>query len=184
MTFSNPHIRGLRFSGSDIHGRYQWEKSATSWKEISNFSGPLASNKPKLYVFSDGTWPYYVGMTRQSLSARLRLGFRAMAKKHSSGYAGYAFKEEGRERASVLHVWIEEDPAPDPEKPGAYCPKNVETIEAELVYLIRNAGDWPKYQTEIHFSRASDHQLQLAQQILDHFPADGSCAIPLLPEPN
>jgi hypothetical protein len=33
------------------------------------------------------------------------------------------------------------------------------TIEAEVVYLIRQAGQWPLFQTEIHFHESSEERI-------------------------
>jgi len=42
----------------------------------------------------------------------------------------------------------------------------MEAIEAELVYFIREkTGNWPKYQMEIHFHRASEEEKQIAMSI-------------------
>jgi len=45
---------------------------------------------------------------------------------------------------------------------------SVESIEAELVYLVRyRHGAWPKYQMEIHFHQSSAHDKEMAAAIFN-----------------
>jgi hypothetical protein len=53
----------------------------------SKFSGIATSRKPKLYVVSVDEKPIYVGLTKQPIRKRLRLGWNA---KGETGYYGYA----------------------------------------------------------------------------------------------
>ncbi|WP_208456081.1 hypothetical protein [Burkholderia ubonensis] len=46
---------------------------------------------------------------------------------------------------------------------------DIETIEAEVVYLVRQAGQWPKFQTEIHFHPSSADHRQWASTIADRY---------------
>ncbi len=48
--------------------------------------------------------------------------------------------------------------------------KDIETVEAEVVFLIRQRTDqWPKYQTEIHFHQSNNAHRAAAQAILNHY---------------
>lgn len=95
----------------------------------------ISGKLPKLYVVKQGKVIYYVGITSQDIRKRLRYGFSAQGK---HGYHGYKWKD--LDTAELL-VWS---------FPGKTT--DVEAIEAELVYLIRErTGKWPKYQMEIHF---------------------------------
>jgi hypothetical protein len=53
------------------------------------FSGLAVSRKPKLYVVSAEHKPIYVGITKQPIRNRLRLGWNATGK---TGYYGYAWR--------------------------------------------------------------------------------------------
>jgi hypothetical protein len=62
----------------------------------------------------------------------------------------------------VLDVWCHVDAKERNER-------DIKTIEAEVVYLIRAAGQWPAFQTEIHFYPSSPKHRQLAAEILTHY---------------
>jgi len=110
----------------------------------------ISDNLPKLYIIKRGKEIYYVGITIQDIRKRLRQGFSAQGE---HGYHGYKWKNE--DKVEVL-IWCFPDSAP----------KHVEAIEAELVYFIREkTGNWPKYQMEIHFHRASEEEKQIAMSI-------------------
>ena len=122
----------------------------------NTFKGRAASKVPKLYVVSNNGIPVYVGITKQSMCNRLRMGFQASGE---SGYHGYAWR---RHLKSVdLDIWYDED---DVERKM----KDVEAVEAELVYLIRkNLDQWPKYQTEIHFHQSTPAHRKQAKAIFN-----------------
>jgi hypothetical protein len=83
------------------------------------------------------------------MRTRLRFGWTA---KGESGYYGYRWRHHFEE--VVLDLWC--DTAPEKQNPML----DVETIEAEVVFLIRKMGQWPLYQTEIHFhSSRPDHRV-------------------------
>jgi hypothetical protein len=124
----------------------------------SKFSGMATSNKPKLYVVSVGEKPIYVGVTRQSIRDRLRLGWSA---KGESGYYGYAWRHHLTE--ANLDIWCHED------APVENACLDIETIEAEVVFLIRCAGQWPSYQTEIHFHPSSAIHREIAASIMKRY---------------
>lgn len=140
-------------------GRYRLTFDATRFSILcprgtDRFSGMATSPLPKLYVVSVAEHPIYVGITKQSLRKRLRLGWAAAGK---GGYYGYAWRH-GRTEAN-LDVWCQTDP-PD-ENPCL----DIETIEAEVVFLIRKSGQWPAFQTEIHFHPSNDEHRTVAQRI-------------------
>lgn len=111
----------------------------------------VADNLPKLYVVKQANEVYYVGITKQDIRKRLRAGFSAEGE---HGYHGYKWKE--LDEADLL-IWS---------FPGSQS-EDVEAVEAELVYLIREkTGKWPKYQMEIHFHGASESEIQVARSIL------------------
>jgi hypothetical protein len=114
------------------------------------------SGLPKLYIASISNKPIYVGITKQSLRDRLRIGWNA---KGESGYHGYAWCR-GNSSAN-LDVWCHVDAIDRNER-------DIETVEAEVVYLIRKAGQWPKFQTEIHFYPSTPNHRKVAAKIMAH----------------
>jgi hypothetical protein len=99
--------------------------------------------------------PIYVGMTKQKIRDRLRSGWSA---KGRNGYHGYHWRHDHRE--IDLDIWLHDDA---PEVNGCF---EMETIEAELVFLIRCAGQWPSGQTEIHFHPSTQEHRDLAKAIM------------------
>jgi hypothetical protein len=124
----------------------------------SKFSGLATSKKPKLYIVSADDKPFYFGITKQSLRNRLRFGFSAAGE---GGYHGYAWRRSLIE--ANLDVWCHED-APDDE-----LMQDIETVEAEVVFLIRCTGQWPQYQTEIHFHHSQPVHRKTAEAILARY---------------
>ena len=47
--------------------------------------------------------------------------------------------------------------------------RDIETVEAEVVYLIRKQGQWPEFQTEIHFYKSNDIHRKVAADIMAHY---------------
>jgi hypothetical protein len=130
--------------------------SVMSQNGTPHFVAPAtAKNKPKLYVASKDGVLLYVGVTRQSMSVRLRGGLTA---KGVHGYHGYSW---GKKNHSIrLHIWYLEGDDAKPNDP--------ETIEAETVFLYRQElGQWPESQTEIHFYPSVTHHREFAKQIID-----------------
>jgi hypothetical protein len=123
-------------------------------KGTTKFSGLATSKLPKLYVVVAETKPIYVGITRQSMRARFRLGFEATGE---NGYHGYAWRRELRR--AQLFIWAHED------TPTVHAERDIETVEAEIVFLARLAGQWPAYQTEIHFHPSNQIHRDVATQI-------------------
>ncbi len=149
----------MQISGPD---RYDLTITSTAFvvkcsKGKPRFSGAATSDKPKLYVVSVDGVPIYVGITKQSMSTRLRLGRTADG---AHGYHGYSWRHH--HSAAVLDVWCHKDAA------ARDC-HDIETVEAEVVFLIRSAGQWPEFQTEIHFHRSEAVHREIARQIMAHY---------------
>ena len=52
----------------------------------------------------------------------------------------------------------------------ANCKDVEKTVEAEVTFLIRKLfGQWPKYQTEIHFHQSDDEHRNAAKMIVDKY---------------
>jgi len=111
-----------------------------------------------LYIVSRDNWPIYVGVTVQKMRTRLRLGFTATG---ASGYHGYAWRKSFKD--AVLDVWCPTLPS------GLITPVDAETIEAEIVFLIRQSGQWPMYQTEIHFHESHVEHRRIAAEIVSYY---------------
>lgn len=150
----------MRFEGPE---RYQLFCSPKKFSVLCalgtpRFSGIAARKGPKLYIVSVKRRPVYVGVTRQTIRARLRYGFSADGR---HGYHGYAFRHILKR--AQLYVWSHAD------APSANPSFDVETIEAEVVHHIRLAGQWPLFQTEIHFRPSKVVHRRIAQRVLSHF---------------
>jgi len=142
--------------------RYQLTFTADAFTVLcprgtDKFSGIATSNLPKLYIASIGNKPVYVGMTKQSIRSRLRLGWSA---KGEGGYHGYAWRR-GNSSAD-LDVWCHIDAISRNER-------DIKTVEAEVVFLIRAAGQWPEFQTEIHFYPSSPRHREVAAEIMARY---------------
>ena len=132
--------------------------AVTCPKGTPNFSGSATSKKPKLYIASVEEKPIYVGVTKQSIRNRLRLRWKANGK---GGYYGYAWRNELT--AATLDIWCHED------APVEDSCLDTETVEAEVVFLIRDAGQWPAYQTEIHFHQSTTIHREIAASIMKRY---------------
>jgi hypothetical protein len=127
----------------------------------SRFTGRSAGRIPKLYVMSAQGRPFYVGVTRQPMRTRLRLGFKADG---ATGYHGYKWRHSLRR--ATLEIWYHPRPGSD----AAF--RDLETIEAETVFLLRSQlKQWPQYQTEIHFYRSTPSHRHAAAAVLRGFEA-------------
>ncbi len=130
-----------------------------------HFTNPATSRRPKLYLLFKDSVFIYVGVTKQSLGTRIRIGMQANGK---HGYHGYAWKSLIGNL--TIEVWCLDA--------GRECDlsKELETIEANVVHLFRtSSGQWPSHQTEIHFHESSDFHRSAARQVLEkhdlQFPA-------------
>lgn len=146
----------MRIAGPECYNlTFDSEKYAVVCpKGTTRFSGLATSKLPKLYIVVAETKPIYVGITRQFMRARFRLGFKATGK---GGYHGYAWRRELRQ--AELFIWAHED------APIVKPDRDIETVEAEIVFLARLAGQWPVYQTEIHFHPSNQIHRDVAAQI-------------------
>jgi hypothetical protein len=123
-------------------------------KGTAKFSGLATSRLPKLYIVSVDGQLIYVGITRQSMRTRFRMGFNA---KGENGYHGYAWRHKFTEAA--LDIWCHDD------APTEHPERDIETVEAEVVFLARLAGQWPAGQTEIHFHPSNEKHREIAAAI-------------------
>ena len=121
------------------------------------FRGAVSSRCSKIYVVRDGRKIVYVGSTTQSLRIRLSAALKADG---LNGYYGYAWKKHAGPLS--LDVWV---------LGGIECVKGkrcliAETVEAEVAFLVRKQdGNWPLYQTEIHFHQSSPRERAWAKRI-------------------
>lgn len=113
---------------------------------------------PKLYIVSHQRKPIYVGITVQPMSSRLRYGWQANGR---NGYYGYQWRQQFEN--VELDIW--HSPNDSSEKPLL----QVETIEAEVVFGLRQKGQWPLFQTEIHFHQSSQEHRKIAKKVLSHY---------------
>ena len=149
----------MKISGPD---RYLLTITPTSFKvECSQgtprFSGLSTSRKPKLYVVSVDNVPIYVGITKQSMRDRLRFGWSADGR---HGYHGYAWRHH--HESAAMDIWCHEDASE-----GSAI--DLETVEAEVVFLIRRAGQWPLHQTEIHFHPSTQVHRDVAARVMSKY---------------
>ncbi|WP_324726054.1 hypothetical protein [Actomonas aquatica] len=86
--------------------------------------------------------------------------FRATPAKRINGFAGYRFKRDLDQ--AFLHVFMGSEDSP-------WSDMDAECIEAEVVYRIRQHGEWPRYQTEIHFSAPQSVHSSAADSIMNYF---------------
>lgn len=130
----------------------------------SKFTVPATSSLPKIYIVTakGEEAPIYVGVTKQSIRTRLRLGWTATGQ---SGYHGYHWRHYYTEVA--LDLWC--DVSPQEQIPML----DVETIEAEVVFLIRQMGQWPLHQTEIHFHPSDSRHRDAAKAIVKRYFTQG-----------
>jgi hypothetical protein len=80
---------------------------------------------------------------------------------HIGGYYGYALND--KHSAADFDIWCHENP------PAKNSDRDMETVEAEVVFLIRRAGRWPLFQTEIHFHPSMPHHRKIAETIIAHY---------------
>ena len=95
------------------------------------------------------------------MSARLRSGWTAKGK---GGYYGYAMRHHLT--AATLLVWYAD------RDNGAESTRYLETVEAEVAYLIRKSGQWPLFQTEIHFYQSNADHRRHAERIAEAVTGD------------
>jgi len=131
-----------------------------------NFRGEIFNNSNyKIYILKEKGIYVYVGITNQGIGKRFGQSFRAYIKaennnKGKDGYSGYKWIAKYMDKELSLFVFdlgkeIKEE-------------KYTESIEAEIVYLIRNRYNmWPTCQNEIHFNNEFDDALGKAIRIFN-----------------
>ena len=125
-----------------------------TWSSTKRFQKPVTHYKlPKIYIIKNKTKIVYVGITSRSIANRLRDGLTATGEK---GYYGYDWKDS-KGKIDLL-IWCFNGEPPKG--------KRVESLEAEIVFAIRNkTRKWPYSQTEIHFHNVTDKEIKLAESI-------------------
>lgn len=149
MKIQGPQVYELSFTPTEFN--------VLCSRGTNQFSGIATNDLPKLYIASIDREPVYVGLTKQSMRTRLRFGWNAQGK---GGYHGYAWRH-GNTKAT-LSVWCHMDAVDRNER-------DIEAVEAEVVFLILSAGQWPAFQTEIHFHPSTDIHRQVAANIMRHY---------------
>lgn len=91
------------------------------------------------------------------MQERFRAGWQAKGK---NGYHGYRWRHDLK--TANVDVWLLENSDK----------KDVEAIEAEIVFLVRKDGQWPVGQTEIHFHISNEKHREIAQRIFSHYRAN------------
>ncbi|QKG55217.1 hypothetical protein GKZ68_00325 [Hymenobacter sp. BRD128] len=165
----------------DLH--YDSQQPACVAATQPGFRGRAAAQVGyKIYVLVNAAGVQYVGCTRTSMGARLRLGHQRF-RTPRGGYHGYQWL-----KLPALRLFVFPLPpallaldAAHQTKPSQLA----ERIEAELVYAVRaHTGQWPLHQTEIHFHTLPDQPelatltTSLAQQLYEHVTQPLPVAIP------
>lgn len=143
------------------------------------FAGLASRRVSKLYVVTGEvesvSQPVYVGVTRQTMQKRFRYGWDADG---GTGYHGYKWRHTLQ--TAVVDVWAASEE-------GEAVTLDIETVEAELVFLIRDRlGQWPLFQNEIHFHPSEERHRRAAAHVFARY-AEGepstisAAAAPLLP---
>ena len=129
--------------------------------------------------------PIYVGKTTDPIARRLREGFNPA---DHNGYKGYLWRHYVKE--ATIDIWtltldcqdtaeLKEDPSMkqaikrgDKKRDDKKRIEEIiiETVEAEVVLLIQQKhGQWPKYQSEIHFHQSQRTHREAAEKIVHHY---------------
>jgi hypothetical protein len=146
------HLKGNKDSGYKISDKLQ------NGILIKKFGSSVTKKHPKIYVVLSEEKIVYVGYTSDSITNRLRSGLNPANKSKANtsgtdthGYSGYKWR--GLQNVELL-VFVFNGF----EIPVSKAYKLMfENIEAELVHQIKSNGDWPKYQSEIHFYSDFEH---------------------------
>ncbi len=114
----------------------------------------IKKERRKIYIISSKKAVLYVGEANTSMKTRFQRGCTSYnyfinTKKTRSGYKGYKWLDRKANPNRILNVSVAVFESKfDPKEKR----DDIETIEGELVYLIREkTGLWPKFQNEIHF---------------------------------
>lgn len=118
----------------------------------NHFEAPATGNASKLYIVADAHDILYVGITKQPIRNRLRIGQNP---NESTGYHGYKWLSAEGEYSLLIYIDSQSD--------------DLEAVEAEVVYNIRKEEhQWPKFQNEIHFHNTNEKQKKLARNIYSY----------------
>ena len=155
MQPSSPYTYHLSFSLKNFPASNPPKEKWTLDEEVQ-FSAPVTKKgRAKLYVISHNDKPIYVGATISSIGVRLNQGLGAKY--------GYQWRDL---KKATIDVWMLEDVWMLDEVDT----KTMETIEGEVVFLIRqHSGQWPDHQTEIHFHQSSTEHRDAAHQVISHY---------------
>jgi hypothetical protein len=154
MELEGPDSFRITIRPADDPKRFEIEDATGAVK----FSGKTTSRLPKLYVVSANKRPIYVGITKQRMRQRLRFGLTATGE---SGYYGYPWRHQYN--AVGLDIWYQVGTG------TVDSMHDLETVEAEVVFLIRQHGQWPAFQTEIHFHESTPEHRALAETIWSYY---------------
>jgi len=162
--FKNYHHYSISIEGKKEErkiSKLEKENEKGEMKKVRNFEKPVTESKLyKIYLAKHRSGVIYVGVTSQSIRTRLRYGLNPKGKK---GYNGYKFKH-----LNEIDLFIFYFDCFKTEDKRKIIEREMETIEAEIVYLIRNkTGNWPRYQTEIHFHNLTKKQKKAAHLIYE-----------------
>jgi len=138
-----------------ITGPERFKLAFDAQKCSAKFSSRANSGIPKLYVVVADTEVIYVGIAKRAMRERFYTGWTSTGK---HGYHGYAWRHTHTE--ADVYVWYYEDAPED-------FLRDLETVEAEVVFLIRKAGQWPRGQTEIHFHTSEQEHRNWASKIIE-----------------
>lgn len=155
----NPHLfqyYKINLKQSSPESKIEINKIINVSNKENFFSNPATNNRGKIYIVRYKGKIIYVGITSQPIIKRLQGGLNPNTK---YGYHGYAWRKL---KNIDLFLWCNYGKYKD----SSDEIKKIETIEAEIVFLIRkNEKEWPKYQTEIHFHKATRDQRTMAKAI-------------------
>ena len=130
-------------------GKRQFIKRRCGSEVEVNFTHPITSSCPKLYVIRSMEKPrkwHYIGQTCQSLQTRLRAGLNPPV---TAPYGYQWAKNLGEESVFRLDVLVFQQSFESDE----HAERFIEGVEAELVFQIRTeTKTWPLFQNEIHFN--------------------------------
>ncbi len=126
----------------------------------TEFSPRVRKSGPKIYVVHESQTPVYVGQTTSSIAARLSKGSKQDPSKNH-GYSGHQWRRSLCQ--ANIDIWILQF------EDKSTAKRDLETIEAEVVFLLRQRGQWPRYQTEIHFHQSNALHRQTSEQIVDQY---------------
>ena len=178
MQLSKPHTYQIAWDSSGSSPRVVKSENGKA-----HFSCPVTKEqRPKLYVISHSKRPLYVGKTTDPIASRLWDGFNPSG---HNGYKGYLWRQNLKLSPATIDIWMltlnHQDTIDLVEDPSMKRAREnndqrrieeviIETLEAEVVLLFRqNYGNWPEYQSEIHFHQAQDLHRQKAWEIVSHY---------------